>query len=196
MSGSSRATRWGAPLLLIAAMILLSVVVAFGPAPWRWAPNTRLPALGLLPLVATVLAVGVRLSIGVADRGADLVLVWLLTFVGVAGALVLLAAIGVEVELARSAPWAGAGLIGGLGPLMAGLEPDSPRGVRTAATRRSPEAWRRGHRRLAIVFGLGALLAVGLGLRWPDAAIASLAVTVVLGLLAAEWTARGTAPPA
>lgn len=196
MSLSSRATRWGAPLLLIAAMILLSLVIAFGPAPWRWAPHTRLTALTLLPVVATVLWIGVRLSIGVADRGADLVLIWLLGFVGAAHALVLLAATGVEVELARSAPWAGAVLIAGLGPLMAGLEPDSPLGVRTAATRRSPEAWRRGHRRLAIVFGLGAVVVGGLGLRWPDAAIRGLAVTVVLGLVAAEWAARSTPPPA
>jgi hypothetical protein len=174
---STGLTRWGAPLAVVWAGVLLSAWVQGARLPAVRAPGSRLLAL-LLGAPATSLAALLLLRAALARtpraprRSDDLVVLWLVAFLFAVHALVLASATGLVRALATPTALVVAALLGGLGPLVDGLEPGSALGIRTARTLASPRAWSAAHRAAGIGLGLAALAGFGLAALSPTLAIA------------------------
>ncbi len=183
-AASSPLTRWGWPGSIIWAGLMLSA----------WVHTEKLPpklSIGTVKIV--LLFVGVPalqvLSLWLLrkiltkrgdSRGADLMVLWLMTFLFGLHATLLGTAVGLITSVGRGVPVAVALLMLGIAPALAYLEPNSPMGIRTPATLASPSAWRRTHRFAAIAFVVAGLLApLGLLLPGVDGLLLALAPAVL-----------------
>lgn len=160
MSTSTPLTRWGGPAAMIWVGLMLSAWVHSDKLSEADAGAARLAAVMLaVPTLQVVLLVGLRrvLDRRGAGRGADLVVLWLMTFLFGLHAAVLATAIGMLDSIGRAVPVAVGLLMFGLGPGLTALEPGSPLGIRTRSTLASTQVWRRVHR-----FAAGSFLVAGL----------------------------------
>ena len=162
-AGSTAFTRWGLPLGLIWAGLMLSA----------WVHTERLqpaPDTSTLHVAAVFLAVpGLQLVVlgilraampkATSGRHTDLLVAWLMTFLFGVHAAVLAVAISMVSSMARALPLAVCLLLIGIGPVLALLEPKSPLGIRTKATLADATAWQRTHRFAAAVFVVAGLMA-------------------------------------
>lgn len=182
--GSTALTRWGGPGAVIWAGLMLSAWVHTeklkepeAVASWKLALLfLGVPAVQALSLVSLRRALDSRR----AGRGADLVVLWLTTFLFGLHAALLATAIGMISSVARAMPIAIGLLMVGVAPALAVLEPGSPLGIRTRATLAHPGAWRRAHRFAGVCFAVAGLLApAGLLVEGPEAVYAALCPPVL-----------------
>lgn len=192
MSGpASPLARWLGPAAIIWTSLMLSAWVHTH----KLSPKVELatPKLLLLFLAVPVLqvvALGLlrRLLAPRPDsRGAEVMILWLMTFLFGLHAALLATAVGLIPSVARAVPVAISLLMLGIAPAVAYLEPNSPLGIRTKATLAHPETWRATHRFAALCFGVAGLLApIGLALPGLDGlslAILPAVMAVALGII-------------
>ena len=190
--------RWLLPLVLVLAGMALSAYVFFGklpPAARVFQPRTLLLLLGT-PVVSIgillLLRGSVRLS-GNADRSADLLIIWVLTFLFGVHAAVLATMLGMVGSLRAVVPSVVALLLLGLGPAVATLSPGSPLGIRTASTLADDHLWRRTHRLAGWLFGAAGLCGVvGAQIGGPWALVSGVGPAVIALIIALGY---GSQPP-
>lgn len=186
---STALTRWGWPLGVVWASAMLSAWIATYKIPEGIELGAgRAAALflsGPALQVLTLVVIRKVLSQRANGRGADLVVLWLVTFLFGLHAAVLATALQMISSLGRAVPVAIALLMVGLGPALAFLEHKSALGIRTPGTLADPEAWRRTHRFAAATFVIAGLLApLGLLLEGLEALYVSV-TPPVLAVIAA-----------
>ena len=189
---SSGFTRWGLPLALIGAALLLSAFVFYVklPEPARILDGRTLAALlgapGVALLVLSMLR-GAARATGTADRGADLVIIWVVTFLFAVHAMVLGVAIGLVPSLRLVIPHGVALLLLGLGPAIGTLPPGSALGIRTSSTLSDDVLWRKTHLLAGWMLGVAGLIGmVGaqIGGRWAlVAGIGPAVIAMIVALL-------------
>ncbi|MEL7369025.1 MAG: SdpI family protein [Myxococcota bacterium] len=167
-------TRWLLPVLLIAASLLLSAFVYFAKLPIsaRTITPKLVTALGATPGLTVLVFIGLRVAmrkVPDTDRSADLLVLWIVTFLFGLHAAILGAVIGMVPSLKAIVPTAVGILLVGLGPVVGTLAPENPLGIRTASTLVDHDLWRRTHRLagwLIALAGASALLGAQFAGRW------------------------------
>ncbi|MEM7676434.1 MAG: SdpI family protein, partial [Myxococcota bacterium] len=156
-------TRWFLPIALISAGLLLSAFVFFAklPEPARVVTPQLMAALGATPGLAAIVFVSLRIAmrnVPASDASADLLVVWIVTFLFGLHAAILGAMIGMVPSLKAVVPTAVGVLLLGLGPVLGTLEPQNPLGIRTQGTLADPELWARTHRLAGWLIALAGIL--------------------------------------
>lgn len=197
--GSTPATRWGMPAVVIWASLMLSAWIHTDKLPEDAEVAAATLALVFLsaPAAQIIGLLGLRAALArrPPSRNADLLVLWLMTFLFGLHAAVLAVAIGMLSSLGRAVPLAVSLLLLGVGPVLAFLEPGSPLGIRTRATLADPAVWRRAHRFAAGAFVLAGLVApLGLlleGVVALYAAVAPALLVVAVSILRAGMAGGG-----
>lgn len=193
-------TRWGLPLALIGSALLLSAYVYFVklPEPARALTERTAATFGGAPAVALVLLLVLRVAarlVGGTDRGTDLVIVWVLTFLFSVHAAVLAATIGMISSLKVVVPYVVGLLLLGLGPTIAALGPASPLGIRTPSTLADPGLWRRTHRLAGWLLALAGIAGlVGAQIGGPWALVAGVGPAVIALIVALAYASQPVRP--
>ena len=196
-------TRWAMPLLLIVSAVLLSAFVFFVKLPASAQVMTFRAAAAFLgaPITALVVLGALRFATRGApqpDRGGDLVVIWIVTFLFGLHAAILGAIVGMVPSLRAVVPAAVAFLLVGLGPAIATLSLGSPLGIRTPETLRDERLWLRTHRvtgGLIVVAGILGLVGVGIGGPWAlVAGVGPAVVALLVGLLIGSQSAPSNSP--
>ncbi len=187
---SSALTRWALPVALIGSALLLSAFVFFAKLPEEVRVidgKTGAAFLGTpgVALLIWLMLRGSAKASGQPDRSADLLIVWVLTFLFGVHAAILAAVIGMIPSLRSVIPSAVAILLLGLGPAIGTLAPGSPLGIRTASTLSDPDLWRRTHRLAGWLLSLSGVVGlVGARFGGPWALVAGVG-PAIFGLIVA-----------
>lgn len=184
--------RWGAPLAIVWAGLLLSAFVFERRLPEA---VTRAPSPLLVTLLlgcpgASLLALfGLRrLDADPERRSApgDALVAWLLAAMFAAHALILAVVAGALPSLHPGLALVAGFLLLGLAALLPSLPVGCPFGLLTAATRSDPARWAAVHRELAVGAGLSGGLALAAALApsgpWTPAALVPVGVAILRGL--------------
>lgn len=182
--------RWLIPLALVVAAILLSAFVFYAKLPVGarvYSPTNFVAFLatpGVALLVLLTLRGATRASPTV-DRSADLVVVWVVTFLFGIHAAVLATMIGMVGSMRAVVPSAVALLLLGLGPAIGTLGHRSPLGIRTSGTLVDRGLWRRTHRLAGVLLALAGVSGlVGAQLGGPWALVMGIGPAVIALIIA------------
>lgn len=182
--------RWLIPLALVGSGVLLSAFVFYAKLPEaaRVYSPTNFVAFLATPAIALLVLLTLRAATRAGptvDRSADLVVVWVVTFLFGIHAAVLATIIGMVASLGAVVPSAVALLLIGLGPTIGTLGHGSPLGIRTSSTLSDPGLWRRTHRLAGVLLGLAGVSGlVGAGVGGPWALVSGIGPAVIALIIA------------
>jgi hypothetical protein len=172
-------------------------VIAFGAGLSIWVrssfpegPSINPPLLLAGPLIAAIFLVSVRTFSEPMCRNGDLAITCLVSYVIALHTIVLAAKLQEIKKLGDVALLATGTLFLVLGPILSGLEPKSPMGIRIRATLEHPEVWGPVHRLLGVGFVIISGVAMGLVFISTVAAASVLAVGPAVALALAISRAR------